>query len=43
VKNTAEPDAIYVVARVDVFPAGKDDCKAALKAMVIVSADASEH
>jgi quinol monooxygenase YgiN len=37
-KNIAGPGAIYVVTHVDVVPAGKDDCIAALKAMAIVSA-----
>jgi quinol monooxygenase YgiN len=40
-KNAAEPGAIYVVTHVDVLPAGKDDCIAALKAMAIASADDS--
>jgi quinol monooxygenase YgiN len=38
-KNAAEPGTIYVVTHVDVVPAGKDDCIAALKAMAIESAD----
>ena len=32
-KNQKRADAIYVVTHVDVIPAGKDDCMAALKAM----------
>jgi quinol monooxygenase YgiN len=40
-KNAAEPGTIYVVSHVDVLPAGKDDCLAALKAMAIESADDS--
>jgi quinol monooxygenase YgiN len=32
-KNKGRADAIYVVTHVDVIPAGKDDCMAALKAM----------
>lgn len=38
-KNAAEPGTIYVVTHVDVLPAGKDDCIAALKAMAIASVD----
>jgi quinol monooxygenase YgiN len=40
-KNAAEPNTIYVVTHVDVLPAGKDDCIAALKAIAIESADDS--
>ncbi len=40
-KNAAEPGTIYVVTHVDVLPAGKDDCIAALKAMAIASVDDS--
>jgi quinol monooxygenase YgiN len=32
-KNESQSGAIYVVTHVDVIPAGKDDCMAALKAM----------
>lgn len=32
-KNESRPGAIYVLTHVDVIPAGKDDCMAALKAM----------
>jgi quinol monooxygenase YgiN len=32
-KSEGRSDAIYVVTHVDVIPAGKDDCMAALKAM----------
>jgi quinol monooxygenase YgiN len=40
-KNAAGPTTIYVVTHVDVVPAGKDDCIAALKAMAIESAEDS--
>jgi quinol monooxygenase YgiN len=40
-KSAAEPGTIYVVTHVDVVPAGKDDCIAALKAMAIESAEDS--
>jgi quinol monooxygenase YgiN len=34
-KNESQSGAIYVVTHVDVIPAGKDDCMAALKAMSV--------
>jgi quinol monooxygenase YgiN len=37
-KNESQSDAIYVLTHVDVIPAGKDDCMAALKAMSIDTA-----
>jgi quinol monooxygenase YgiN len=37
-KNESRPGAIYVVTHVDVIPAGKDDCMAALKAMSVDTA-----
>jgi quinol monooxygenase YgiN len=40
-KSAAEPGTIYVVTHVDVVPAGKDDCIAALKAMAMESAEDS--
>ena len=38
-KKAAGPGMIYVVTHVDVVPAGKDDCMAALKATAIESAN----
>jgi quinol monooxygenase YgiN len=38
-KNESQSGAIYVVTHVDVIPAGKDDCMAALKAMSVDTAD----
>jgi len=38
-KSAIAPHAIYVVTHVDVVPAGKDECMAALKAMAIDSAN----
>jgi quinol monooxygenase YgiN len=38
-KKAAGPGMIYVVTHVDVVPAGKDECIAALKAMIVESAD----
>jgi quinol monooxygenase YgiN len=37
-KNKSQSDTIYVVTHVDVIPAGKDDCMAALKAMSVDTA-----
>jgi quinol monooxygenase YgiN len=37
-KTEGRSDAIYVVTHVDVIPAGKDDCMAALKAMSVDTA-----
>jgi quinol monooxygenase YgiN len=37
-KSVAGPGTIYVVTHVDVLPAGKDDCIAALKTMAVESA-----
>jgi quinol monooxygenase YgiN len=37
-KNESQSGAIYVVTHVDVIPAGKDDCMAALKAMSVDTA-----
>lgn len=37
-KNESQSGAIYVLTHVDVIPAGKDDCMAALKAMSIDTA-----
>jgi quinol monooxygenase YgiN len=37
-KNESRSGAIYVVTHVDVIPAGKDDCMAALKAMSVDTA-----
>jgi quinol monooxygenase YgiN len=37
-KNENQSGAIYVVTHVDVIPAGKDDCMAALKAMSVDTA-----
>jgi quinol monooxygenase YgiN len=37
-KSVAGPGTVYVVTHVDVLPAGKDDCIAALKTMAIESA-----
>jgi quinol monooxygenase YgiN len=37
-KNESQSGAIYVVTHVDVIPAGKDDCIAALKAMSVDTA-----
>jgi quinol monooxygenase YgiN len=37
-KNQRQSGAIYVVTHVDVIPAGKDDCMAALKAMSVDTA-----
>jgi quinol monooxygenase YgiN len=37
-KNASQSGAIYVVTHVDVIPAGKDDCMAALKAMSVDTA-----
>ena len=37
-KNESRSDTIYVVTHVDVIPAGKDDCMAALKAMSVDTA-----
>jgi quinol monooxygenase YgiN len=37
-KNESQPDALYVVTHVDVIPAGKDDCMAALKTMSVDTA-----
>jgi quinol monooxygenase YgiN len=37
-KNESQSSAIYVLTHVDVIPAGKDDCMAALKAMSIDTA-----
>jgi autoinducer 2-degrading protein len=38
-KNESQSGAIYAVTHVDVIPAGKDDCMAALKAMSLDTAD----
>jgi quinol monooxygenase YgiN len=38
-KVTSGPGTIYVVTHVDVIPDGKDECRAALKAMAVDSAD----
>jgi quinol monooxygenase YgiN len=38
-KNESQSGAIYVVTHVDVIPAGKDDCMAALKAMSVDTAN----
>jgi len=40
-KSESQPGAIYVVTHVDVIPAGKDDCMAALKAMSVDTANDS--
>ena len=40
-KNESQSGAIYVVTHVDVIPAGKDDCMAALKAMSVDTASDS--
>jgi quinol monooxygenase YgiN len=37
-KTESQPGAIYVLTHVDVIPAGKDDCMAALKAMSVDTA-----
>ena len=37
-KNESQSGAVYVVTHVDVIPAGKDDCMAALKAMSVDTA-----
>ncbi len=37
-KNESQSGALYVVTHVDVIPAGKDDCMAALKAMSVDTA-----
>jgi quinol monooxygenase YgiN len=37
-KNESQSGAIYVLTHVDVIPAGKDDCMAALKAMSVDTA-----
>jgi quinol monooxygenase YgiN len=37
-KNQSQAGAIYVLTHVDVIPAGKDDCMAALKAMSVDTA-----
>jgi quinol monooxygenase YgiN len=37
-KNASQSGALYVVTHVDVIPAGKDDCMAALKAMSVDTA-----
>jgi quinol monooxygenase YgiN len=37
-KNASQSGAIYVLTHVDVIPAGKDDCVAALKAMSVDTA-----
>ena len=40
-KNQSQAGAIYVLTHVDVIPAGKDDCMAALKAMSVdIASDA---
>jgi quinol monooxygenase YgiN len=38
-KNESRSGAIYVLTHVDVIPAGKDDCMAALKTMSVDTAD----
>jgi quinol monooxygenase YgiN len=40
-KNESQSGAIYVLTHVDVIPAGKDDCMAALKAMSVDTASDS--
>jgi quinol monooxygenase YgiN len=37
-KNESQPGAIYVLTHVDVIPAGKEDCMAALRAMSVDTA-----
>jgi quinol monooxygenase YgiN len=37
-KNESQSDAIYVLTHVDVIPAGKEDCMAALKSMSVDTA-----